>query len=319
MIWYEVIILIFGFALLLKGGDLLVDGASALAYKFKISQIAIGLTIVAFGTSAPELIVNVFAALKGSSEITIGNVVGSNIINILLILGVASIIRPLITQKNTIWKEIPFALLSSVVLIILANDLILSNQTNIISRSDGLILLMFFIIFLVYAFSIAKETDFADSEIKVLSISKSIIFLVLGIIGLFIGGKLIVDSAVAIARYLEISEAVIGFTVIAFGTSLPELATSAIAAKKGKADIAIGNIVGSNIFNIFFILAISALIVPIPFDSNLNIDLIILFLASLLLFLTMFIGKKKIIDRWEGIFFLLFYLFYLLRFFLFKT
>lgn len=319
MIWYEVIILIFGFSLLLKGGDLLVDGASALAYKFKISQIAIGLTIVAFGTSAPELIVNVFAALKGSSEITIGNVVGSNIINILLILGVASIIRPLITQKNTIWKEIPFALLSSVVLIILANDLILSDQTNIISRSDGLILLMFFIIFLVYAFSIAKETDFADSEIKVLSISKSIIFLVLGIIGLFIGGKLIVDSAVAIARYLEISEAVIGFTVIAFGTSLPELATSAIAAKKGKADIAIGNIVGSNIFNIFFILAISALIVPIPFDSNLNIDLIILFLASLLLFLTMFIGKKKIIDRWEGIFFLLFYLFYLLRFFLFKT
>lgn len=319
MIWYEVIILIFGFSLLLKGGDLLVDGASALAYKFKISQIAIGLTIVAFGTSAPELIVNVFAALKASSEITIGNVVGSNIINILLILGVASIIRPLITQKNTIWKEIPFALLSSVVLIILANDLILSDQTNIISRSDGLILLMFFIIFLVYAFSIAKETDFADSEIKVLSISKSIIFLVLGIIGLFIGGKLIVDSAVAIARYLEISEAVIGFTVIAFGTSLPELATSAIAAKKGKADIAIGNIVGSNIFNIFFILAISALIVPIPFDSNLNIDLIILFLASLLLFLTMFIGKKKIIDRWEGIFFLLFYLFYLLRFFLFKT
>ncbi len=303
-----------GFVVLIKSGDLLVKGASSLAFKLNISQIVIGLTVVAFGTSAPELVVNIFASIRGSTGITIGNVVGSNIANILLILGISSIISPLIVQKNTAWREIPFSLLATLVLIVMANDFYFSDAINLISRSDGIILLFFFAIFMAYVFSIAKDNPPIDLNIIPMSYLKSAFYIISGLMGLFFGGKFIVDSAIKIALLMGISETLIGFTIVAVGTSLPELVTSAIAAKKGNADIAVGNVVGSNIFNIFWILGISALIRPLEFNIILNIELFVLLFASSLLFMTIFIGKKHKLERWEGIFFLFFYLLYILRF-----
>lgn len=310
----EIALLFFGFFLLIKGADFLVEGASSLALTFNISQIVIGLTIVAFGTSAPELIVNVFASIKGSSELTIGNVVGSNIINILVILGISAIITPLHTQKNTVWREIPFSLLAVIAILIIVNDSFFNAGNDMVSIGDGALLLLFFIIFLSYVYAISKNDSILTEDIKTLPVKKSIIFVLIGISGLFIGGKLIVDSAIEIARIFSISEAIIGFTIVAIGTSLPELATSVIAAKKGNSDIAIGNVVGSNIFNIFLILGVSALINPIEFNANLNIDLIVLLIVTLILFFTMFTGKKRVLERWEGIILVIGYVLYLIRF-----
>jgi len=310
----EIILLLFGFILLVKCADFLVEGASSLALSFKISQMVVGLTIVAFGTSAPELIVNVFASIKGSSDITIGNVVGSNIVNILVILGISAIIKPLHTHKNTVWREIPFSLIAVIAMLIMMNDNLFNAGNDMVSRGDGALLLLFFIIFLSYVYAISKNDSIQPMEIKYLPTSKSIIFIIIGIIGLFIGGKLIVDSAIEIARIFNISEAIIGFTIVAIGTSLPELATSVVAAKKGNSDIAIGNVVGSNIFNIFFVLGISALINPIAFNSHLNIDIIVLLIVTLVLFFTMFTGKKRILERWEGIILVICYVLYLMRF-----
>lgn len=319
MLIIEILLFVVGFVLLIKGADLLVEGASSIAKSFNISQIVIGLTIVSFGTSAPELVVNVLASLSGSSDITIGNVVGSNIANILLILGVAGIIYPIHTQKNTVWKEIPFALLAAIVLLIISNDVFFNSGENLISRGDGLLLLLFLAIFLTYVFAISKDNKDTEEEIKSLPLKKSILFVVLGITGLVLGGKFIVDSAISIARMLSVSESVIGFTLVAIGTSLPELATSAVAAYKKNSDIAIGNVVGSNIFNVFFIMGVSSVINPIPFNNNLNIDLIFLVAVSLILFFSMFTGKKRNIGRVEGIFFILLYGIYMVRFFVFAT
>ncbi len=306
----SIILLVVGFFLLIKGADFLVDGSSSLAFRFKISQLVIGLTIVAFGTSTPELIVNVFAAIEGSSDVGFGNIVGSNIINILLILGIAALILPLQTQKNTVWKEIPFALLGALVLLVMCNDILLGTPPNLISSGEGIILLFFFVIFIVYVFAISKVESENKVEVKELSTMKTIIFILLGLAGLIIGGKLVVDNAVDIAISIGFSERVIGLTVVALGTSLPELFTSAIAAMKGKADIAVGNVVGSNIFNVFFVLAITSIISPVPFKSAMNIDLLIMCIASLLLFITMFTGEKRKIDRWEAVLFLIIYLVY---------
>lgn len=319
MLIIEILLFVVGFVLLIKGADLLVEGASSIAKSFNISQIVIGLTIVSFGTSAPELVVNVLASVSGSSDITIGNVVGSNIANILLILGVAGVIYPIHTQKNTVWKEIPFAVLSSIVLLIISNDLFFYSGDNFISRGDGLLLLLFMGIFLTYVFAISKENNDTVEEIKLMPRKKSIIYIILGLVGLIFGGKFIVDSAITIARMLSVSESVIGFTLVAIGTSLPELATSAVAAYKKNSDIAIGNVVGSNIFNIFFIMGVSAVVTPIPFNGNLNIDLIFLVFVSLILFFSMFTGKKRNIGRVEGIFFILLYGIYMVRFFVFAT
>lgn len=317
MPYLEFLLLIIGFVLLIKGADFLVNGASAIADKFGIPQIVIGLTIVSFGTSAPELFVNVLASIKGSSEITIGNVVGSNIANILLILGIAGIIYPIHTKQNTVWREIPFALLSSFVLLVIANDIFFSSTSaNQISIGDGIILLLFFLVFMSYVFAIMKNGDDQKIEIKSMPFTKAIIFILVGMTGLFLGGKLIVDSAIEIARLFSLSEAVIGFTLVAIGTSLPELATSAVAAFRKNSDIAIGNVVGSNIFNIFLVLGISSVINPITFDANLNIDLIFMTAVSLLLFFFMFTGKRRVIDRWEGVLFVLLYVAYIARFFI---
>lgn len=306
----SIILLVTGFLLLIKGADFLVDGSSSLAVRLKISQLVIGLTIVAFGTSAPELIVNIFAAIEGSSDVGFGNIVGSNIINILLILGIAAIILPLQTQKSTVWKEIPFALLGTLVLLVMCNDILLGTPPSLISSGEGIILLLFFVIFIVYVFAISKVESENKVEVKELSIMKIIIFILIGLAGLIIGGKLVVDNAVNIAASIGFSERVIGLTVVALGTSLPELFTSAVAATKGKADIAVGNVVGSNIFNVFFVLSITSIISPVQFKPAMNIDLLIMFIASLLLFITMFTGEKRKIDRWEAVVFLIIYIVY---------
>ena len=298
------ILFIIGFFLLIKGADLLVDGSASIAKKLKISSIVIGLTIVAFGTSAPEFIVNIFASVRGNSEIAIGNILGSNIANILLILGISAIIYPITAKKNTVLKEIPLSLLAAIVLGLMANDLIIDGASfSGITRIDGFILLSFFIIFLYYTFGITKsDKDIVEEEIKVFSYSKAVIFIILGLAGLVIGGKWIVDGAIKIAELFNISQSLIGLTIVAIGTSLPELATSAIAAYKKQSDIAIGNVVGSNIFNIFWILGASAIIRPLPFSNSSNGDIAMTIFASVILFIVMFIGKKRVIERWQGVF-----------------
>lgn len=306
--------LIFGFIIIIKGADFLVDGSSSLARRLKISDLAIGLTVVAFGTSTPELFVNVIASLKGNTDIAIANVLGSNIANILLILGVSSIIRPLSVTKGTVWKEIPFSLLAAIVLGLMANDrLIDKNGVSILTRIDGLVLMSFFVIFLYYSFSIAKEIDGMDNQIpsKEYGLMKSVLRVALGLAGLAFGAQWVVDGAIRLALKFGISQTLIGLTIVALGTSLPELATSTVAAYKGNADIAVGNVVGSNIFNIFFVLGVSGTINPIPFHGRNNIDIGMVIFASLLLFTFMFTGKKRSIDRWEGILSLVLYGVYL--------
>ncbi len=304
-----------GFFLLIKGASLLVDGSASIAKKLKISSIVIGLTIVAFGTSAPEFIVNIFASINGNTDIAIGNILGSNIANVLLILGVASIIYPLSTQKNTVWKEIPMSLLAALILGVLVNDIRIDNGVfSGLTRIDGIVLLSFFIIFLYYSFGIAKTSNEKSStdEIKDLSYLKSFLYILLGLVGLILGGKWIVDGAVKIATIFNISQSLIGLTVVAIGTSLPELATSAIAAYKKQPDIAIGNVVGSNIFNIFWILGFSSIIKPLPFSPSSDIDIIMTIFTSLLLFIIMFIGKKHVIQKWQGVLMILLYIIYLI-------
>ena len=301
-----------GIALIIVSANWLVDGASSIAKKFGISDIVIGLTIVAFGTSAPELTVNIFSALQGSTDIAIGNVLGSNIANIFLILGISSLIYPLTIQKNTSWKEIPLSLLAAVVLGIIANDQLIDNSPtgNFVSRIDGLILLSFFTIFLVYTIEIAKNQSEEDGT-KLLPGWKAGLFVMLGLAGLFFGGKYLVEGAVIIAKEAGLSERIIGLTIVAVGTSIPELATSVVAARKKKADIAVGNIVGSNIFNIFFILGLTSVIQPLPFNSAANFDIMVTIFASLLLFFsTITIGRRKI-ERLEGAIFLLIYIVYI--------
>lgn len=299
-----------GFVLLIKGADYLVDGSASIAKRFNISNLVIGLTIVAFGTSAPELIVNLFASFNGSSDLAISNVLGSNLANMLLILGVASVIYPLQVKSNTVWKEIPLSLLAIVLVFFMANDVIFDNaSTNAISRIDGISLISFFIIFMYYSFGIAKNTDESlEDEVEVLSVSKSSLYVLFGMIGLALGGKWIVDGAVFIAKSFNMTEALIGLTVVAIGTSLPELATSYAAAKKQNADIAVGNTVGSNIFNVFWILGLSSLIRPLPFDAvNNNVDIYAAIGASLLLFIFMFVGRKHLLQRYQGVLFLVAY------------
>lgn len=302
-------LLIIGFVILIKGADLLVDGASSIAKKLNVSDLVIGLTVVAFGTSTPEMFVNVFASIQGNSEIAIGNIIGSNIANILLILGVSAIIYPLAVQSTTIWKEIPFSLLAALVLGVLANDyLIDQKEKSELTRSDGLVLLAFFIIFMYYIFSIAKTSENkTNKDLAQLSNSKSVLYILLGLTGLVLGGTWIVNGAVTISAQYGVSEYLIGLTVVAVGTSLPELATSAVAAYKKNTDIAIGNVVGSNIFNIFWVLGISAVIKPLPFQPAGNSDIAMTIFASLLLFAFLFAGKKHLLEKWQGVLFLLLY------------
>ncbi len=301
------LLLILGFVLLIRGGDWLVDGASSLAKRFGLSALFIGLTIVAFGTSAPELIVNIFASISGNNDIATGNIVGSNLCNILLILGISSLVYPLKVTHGTTWKEIPFSLLAILVVGLMANDALFEGRIfSQISRIDGLVLIGFFVIFLYYTIGISKveSTSNEDGDIKIFPVWRSVFMILLGLVFLTVGGKMIVDSSVQIALALGVSEALIGLTIVAIGTSLPELATSVIAARKHNADIAVGNIVGSNIFNIFWILGLSAVIHPINFNTVLNFDILMVILVTVALFSAMFIGKKHELERWQGASFL---------------
>jgi len=309
MLFINILLIVLGMALLIKGGDLLVDGASSLARRFNISELAIGLTVVAFGTSAPELVVSLAAAVGNHSEIALGNVIGSNNFNLLAILGITGIIAPIAVQKNTIRIEIPLSLVAAIILFLLANLNFLPNEEKMISRVDAGLLLLFFVLFLFYVYKSMKTTtpDNVESAEKTLSLAKSIVFVVLGVVFLVAGGRVVVHSAVALAKAMNISEKIIGLTIIALGTSLPELVTSVTAIIKKSSDIAIGNIIGSNIFNIFLILGTSATVSPIHYSSAFNKDIYFLVFGTLLLLLAMFIGNRKKLDRWQAAIFLLLY------------
>jgi cation:H+ antiporter len=312
-----VILFVVGFIILVKGADMLVSGASSLAARLGVSALVIGLTIVAFGTSAPELIVNLLASLQGNTDIAIGNILGSNIVNILLILGICAVMYPLTVGKGTTWKEIPFALLAVVMLGCLALDQMLGGaETSVISLGDGLVLIGFFVVFLYYIFAIAHVGNGQPDSVEVdavptQSLVHSFILIAIGLLGLVIGGKWIVDGAIIFATALGVSESLIGLTIVAVGTSLPELATSVAAVYRRNIDIAVGNIVGSNIFNIFWILGMSAVITPLPFSEAFTFDLFVTFGATLVLFLALFVGRKHTIERWQGVLFIVLYIAYI--------
>ncbi|MFH1822236.1 MAG: calcium/sodium antiporter [Patescibacteria group bacterium] len=319
--YLTIALFILGFIFLIKGADILVDGSSSMARKFGISSFFIGLTIVAFGTSTPEFILNILANLRGSANIAFGNIIGANIANTLLILGISALICPLIIKRKTIRKEITFSLLAVIAVGILANDFLLDHfLPNGLSRIDGLVLILFFSIFLYYTFGITKTREniikktigeLKQAEPKELSNIKAVLMIILGLVGLAIGARWIVNGAISFAEWFGVSEAFIGLSIIALGTTLPELAASVTAAYKGRSDIAIGNIIGSNIFNFFWIFGISAIIKPIDFDPLLNIDIVFLFFATILLFLLLYVGKKNILGKWEGIVLISLYIFYL--------
>jgi len=308
------LLLVSGFVFLIKGADLLVSGASSLGRRAGISDLVIGLTVVAFGTSSPELFVNLMASAKGNTDIAIGNILGSNIANIFLILGVSSVVYPLTVGKGTVWKEIPLSLLAACLLGVLANDQWIDRAgASALTRIDGIVLLAFFIVFLYYSASIAGKIEGMQEEVPsgVMGIGKSILFVLTGLAGLAVGGDWIVRGAVHTARTLGMSESLVGLTIVAVGTSLPELATSAMAAARKNVEIAVGNVVGSNIFNIFFVLGISATVRPLPFRPASNMDVGVVVLGSLLLFFSMFTGRKRTLDRWEGVLLLSAYAAYL--------
>lgn len=299
----DYLFIIGGVALTILGSTWLVDGASSLAKRLRVPDLLIGLTVVAFGTSSPELVVNLFAATSGSTDLAIGNILGSNAFNILMILGLSALIMPLAVQKQTTWKEIPLSLLAALILAASANDVFLDGSAqNVLTRTDALALLGFFVIFMVYVFEVARKERLkvSESEKGQMPLWKAVLFCVLGLAGLYFGGRGLVEGAINIAGSFGISESVIGLTIVAVGTSLPELATSIVAAYRGKADLAVGNVVGSNIFNIFLILGITGLIEPLPFSPSSNIDLAVVIAASLLLFIFVFTGKGHRISRVEG-------------------
>ena len=294
----QILLLAFGFFMLIKGADWFVEGASKIADKLGVPQLVIGLTIVAMGTSAPETAVSISAALKGSAEIAVGNVLGSNIMNILIILGITSIIIPLSVQKSTVKYELPFMIIITIIFAILG------LTDNVIGIGDGLILWGLFIIYLAYLFRMAKKGQAAVEEVeeagKKDSVLKMIVLIIVGAVLIVLGSNVSVDAATELARIFGMSERLIGLTVVALGTSLPELVTSVTAGLKGKADIAIGNIVGSNVFNILFVIGTSALITPVVYQANFLVDSIVCVAVAALL-LVCVLNKDNKLKRWGGI------------------
>lgn len=305
--------LIAGFTILIFGADFLVSGSSSIAKKMGISNLAIGLTVVAFGTSMPELLVSVQSSLKGYNDAAFGNVIGSNNFNLLFILGIAGLIYPLVVQRNTIKYEVPLSLLAAGVLFLLVNDkMILGNEGNFLSRIDSLILLLFFGGFLLYIYRSMKTTsDYEeDNSIKIYKTPIALLMTFGGLIGLVYGADKVVENAVAIATTFGLSEKLIGLTILAAGTSLPELATSCVAAYKKNTDIAIGNVIGSNIFNIFFILGVTGMINPLEYKEVMNFDLKVLMGSTVLLMIFMFTLNTRKLDRWEAALMLIGYIVY---------
>lgn len=306
----QTLLLIVGFIILIKGADIFVDGASATALNFKVSKMLIGLTIVAFGTSAPEFAVSVKSLLSGNGDIVLGNVIGSNILNILLILGVSALFHSLTVKNNTVKKELPITLLiTSLFAVLLSDHLFDTKLTNSFTRSDGIVLLLFFLVFIYYLISMMRKKIDVDEEKPDMSLKKALAFTIFGIVAIVVGSNFVVDSASFIAKGLGVSERMISLTIIALGTSLPELVTSVTATRKGEYDIAIGNVVGSNIFNIGMVIGLPVAIFggigKIAFSY---IDLIVMFVAALFLFLFSFRDYK--ISKREGIAFLVLFVVY---------
>jgi cation:H+ antiporter len=304
----NILLVIGGFYLLIKGADYLVSGASSLARRLGVPALVVGLTVVAFGTSSPELFVNLIAAFNGSTDIAIGNVLGSNLANILIILGVTALIAPLTLQSSTVWKEIPFSLLAAILVLVLGADQFLDGASvGILSRIDGIVLLAFFLVFLVYTFGIRESGEQPKEKIEQLALGKSVLFIVGGLVVLVLGGQFVVTGAVSIATVVGLSQNLIGLTIVAIGTSLPELVSSIVAARKGHQDIAIGNVVGSNIFNIFLVLGATSLVSPLPFNTPNLIDAFAVVTATLLMFFLLFVGRRSTLHRMEGGIFILMY------------
>ena len=306
----NLILLVVGFIILIKGADLFVDGASAVAGNFKISKMLIGLTIVAFGTSAPEFAVSIKSLLSGSGDIVLGNVVGSNILNILLILGVSACVHTLTVKNNTVKKELPITLLiSSLLVVLLSDNLFDNNMVNMFTRGDGFTLLLFFLVFIYYLISMMRNKTEDDVQDDIMKLSKAIGLTIIGIVGIVLGSNFVVDSASYIADVLGVSERMIGLTIVALGTSLPELVTSVIATKKGEYDIAIGNVVGSNIFNIGIVIGLPvALFGTIPNVTYNIVDLAMMLASAALLFIFSYNDYK--IKKNEGIIFLVLFVLY---------
>ncbi len=328
----NIITLLAGFYALLKGADYLVRGAGSLARRWGVSSLVIGLTIVAFGTSAPEFFVNVASSIKGTNGITIGNIIGSNLANTLLGIGIIAIIRPLIIQKNTAWKEIPFLILATFIFWVSVSDHILDpNSSPLLSRSESVVFLSFFILFMTYIWEIAKLGGEKGEKIDRFSLGRSFFLFVLGLIGLALGGELVVSSSVSMASRFGLSETLIGVTIVALGTSIPDIVTTIVAVLRKNTGLAVGNIIGSNIFNILWVLGVSVFIRPISVSADIQFDMMFL-LASVMLFfilqLTHFkeiyqkksflevfsptVKGKYIIDRSEGIIFVLVYITYII-------
>lgn len=298
----SIVFVILGLVLLVLGANWLVEGASSIAQRLGISALTIGLTVVAFGTSAPELVVNLISATSGNTDLAIGNILGSNIFNVFMILGLAALIKPVGVQNITIKVDIPFNLLAAFVLAVIANDVLIdNNSTSIISRLDGIILLLLFFVFMYYNFLTgSSKPQEIEPTIEKRKLWISTLMVVGGLGFLVLGGNLIVKGAVNIALSLGISQSVIGLTIVAAGTSLPELATSVIAAYKNKPDIAIGNVIGSNVLNVFFVLGISSVINPIPTYPSINLDLSLNILAGVFMLVFAIAGPGRKIDRREG-------------------
>ncbi|MDO4319704.1 MAG: calcium/sodium antiporter [Bacteroidales bacterium] len=304
----DIVFLIVGLGLIMLGANMLTDGASAIARRRGVSDLIVGLTVVAFGTSAPELVISIVSAIHGSPELAIGNVVGSNIFNVLVIIGVTSMIMPMKIDRTIMTKDIPLVVLSALALLAIGNGRLLDGDAvNEVSRVDGILLLLFFAIFMRHTFSTATDGALpdpgAESEAAgkpVMSMGKSVLWVLIGLGGLVFGGDRFVSGASGIASGLGVSDAVIGLTIVAAGTSLPELATSVTAAVKGKPGIALGNVIGSNIFNIFLVLGSSAVIRPLPFGSIGNLDLLVLTVACVLFWVFGWIIGHRTITRGEG-------------------
>ena len=299
----QILILIIGFIMLIKGADFLIDGAVGLSRKLQIPEIVIGLTVIAFGTSMPELVVNGFAAFAKQGDVIYGNVIGSNIANILLILGVTGLLCPIFMPINTVKKEIPISFFAIIILWFVSKD-------GVLSRIDSLILLAFFIGFLLYIVKLSKTGAKEIETTNYLSNGKMLFFLIIGFVGLIYGGKLVVDSAVKIAMIFNVSKKLIALTIVSVGTSLPELAASIIAAKKGQTDIAVGNVIGSNIFNIFLIMGMSGMIAPVNYNFKFNFDIVVLLYATLLPIGISCVGRRYFIDKYNALILIASYVIY---------
>jgi len=300
---------------LLLGADLLVRGSSAIALRYGVPQLVVGLTIVSFGTSMPELLVSLVSGIRGNSDLAIGNILGSNVANVLLVLGIAAIIRPLPVQESTVMSEVPFSLTAALLVGFLANTHLFSNDFELsLSQRDGVILLFFFFLFMLYVYQISQDNMIHhrdEAAFDGIPMPRAITYVVLGMVALYFGGDWVVSGAVGFARSWGVDDAIIGLTIVAVGTSSPELVASAVAAWRGNTDIAVGNVVGSNIFNILWVLGLTSVVVELPFEAVNNTDIVMVILASTLIIIALVTSRKNSVQRYHGVLFVALYAAYL--------